>query len=331
MQKIDAHIHFVGDHPDAVVLLADLDLKLLNICVAHDNAVWRRDEAEPYERLARQHPDRFAWCTSFDVPAAPDDFRNPGAYAERVIAGLERDFSEGGALACKVWKNVGMEVRAPDSGGFVFVDDPLFDPIWAYLARANRPLLFHIGEPLACWQPLVPDTPHYGYYRQNPQWHMHGRSDFPAHADLIASWERLLHRHPDLRVVGAHLGSLEYDVAEVARRLDRFPNLAVDISARIGDLAFQDSEIVRQFFLAYADRVLFGTDLVYRRSQAAMADDERRAIYAAVRAEYQTHFAYFEGRGPVRVRRRDTQGLDLPVSVLDRFYAGNARAWYPGL
>jgi hypothetical protein len=76
MQKIDAHIHFVADHPDSVQLLADLDLKLLNICVAHDNAVWRRDEAEPYEKLARQHPDRFAWCTSFDVPG-PTTFASP--------------------------------------------------------------------------------------------------------------------------------------------------------------------------------------------------------------------------------------------------------------
>jgi hypothetical protein len=31
------------------------------------------------------------------------------------------------------------------------------------------------------------------------------------------------------------------------------------------------------------------------------------------------------------VRQRETRGLDLPASVLDRFYAGNARAWYPGL
>jgi predicted TIM-barrel fold metal-dependent hydrolase len=329
MQKIDAHIHFVADHPDSVQLLADLDLKLLNICVAHDNAVWRRDEAEPYEKLARQHPDRFAWCTSFDVPG-PDDFRRPADYAERVIAGLERDFAHGGAIACKVWKNVGMEVKRPD-GAFVFVDDPLFQPIFDYLTRANRPLLFHIGEPLACWQPLVPDTPHYGYYSKNPQWHMFGRNDFPSHADLIASWERLLDKHPGLRVVGAHLGSLEYDVKEVARRLDRYPNLAVDMSARLGDLAFQDSDTVREFFLAYPDRVLFGTDLVYRRSQTTMTDDERRAIYANLRATYEMHFAYFEKDGPVSVRGRETRGLNLPAAVLDKFYAANAHAWYPGL
>jgi hypothetical protein len=67
-EKLTPISTFVADHPDAVQLLADLDLKLLNICVAHDNAVWRRNEAEPYEKLAREHPDRFAWCTSFDVP-----------------------------------------------------------------------------------------------------------------------------------------------------------------------------------------------------------------------------------------------------------------------
>ena len=329
MEKIDAHIHFVGDHPDAVQLLADLDVKLLNICVAHETAGWRRDEAEPYEQLARRQPDRFAWCTSFDVPG-PNDFTNSADYVDRVIAGLERDFGQGGALACKVWKNVGMEARKSD-GDFVFVDDALFEPIFAYLTRVGKPLLFHIGEPRACWQPLVPDTPHYGYYSKNPQWHMFGRTDFPSHETLIGSWERLLDKHPDLRVIGAHLGSLEYDVAEVARRLDRFPNLAVDISARLGDLVFQDSETVRQFFLAYPDRILFGTDLVRRRSQETMTDDERRAIYDELRNEYETHFAYFETDGQVRVRRWDTQGLNLPEPILQKFYADNARAWYSGL
>ncbi len=324
MQKIDAHIHFVGDHPDTVRLLRELDVKLLNICVAH-NPSWRQAEAEPYRRLAREFPDRYAWCTSFDVPG----FDDPD-YIDRVIEGLGRDFTEGGALACKVWKNVGMEVRKP-GGEFLFVDDPLFEPIWAYLERAERPLLFHIAEPLACWQPLAPGRPHYSYYSQNPQWHMHGRTDMPSHEALVGSWERLVERHPGLRVIGAHLGSLEYDVAEVARRLDRYPNLAVDMSARLGDLVFQDSQTVREFFLRYQDRILFGTDLVRRRSQTQMTDAERQALYQGTREQYQAHFAYFESDGPVRVRQWDAQGLNLPEPVLQKFYTANARAWYPGL
>ena len=59
-----------------------------------------------------------------------------------------------------------------------------------------------------------------------------------------------------------------------SRRLDRYPNLAVDISARLGDLAFQDSAKVRDFFLAYQDRILFGTDVVMRQRPSTMSEEK---------------------------------------------------------
>ena len=325
MRKIDAHIHFLGDHPDAVSLLEEMDLKLLNICVAGSSGnTWRTRDAEPYQRLAQEHPERFAWCTSFDVPEGDDP-----EYVDRMIAGLERDFAAG-AVACKVWKNLGMDVRRAD-GEYLMIDDPLFEPIFDYLARTGKPLLMHIGEPLACWQPLEPGKPHYGYYSKNPQWHMCGRTDVPGHADQVAARDRVVETHPRLRVIGAHLGSLEYDVAEVARRLDRYPNFAVDTSARLADLTFQDSPTVRQFFLDYPDRILYGTDLVIRQSQANLPEEQRRALNERLRRETETYARYFETNGTVSMEGRDVEGLGLPAPVLEKLYIDNARAWYPGL
>jgi predicted TIM-barrel fold metal-dependent hydrolase len=189
----------------------------------------------------------------------------------------------------------------------------------------------HIGEPLACWRPLEPGKPHYSYYSSNPEWHMHGRTDMPSHEEIMARRDHFLERHPRLRVIGAHLGSLEYDVAEVARRLDRYPNFAVDISARLDDLAYQDSALVRQFFLDYSDRVLFGTDMVRVQPQSQMTAEERRSLLKGAREEYELHFRYFEAGGTVGVRGRETRGLELPPDILNRFYTENARAWYPGL
>src|SRR5579862_3764851 len=121
MVRIDAHMHYMGDTPESRELLERLDLKMMNICVAEDaHGVWR-DQAECYERLAREHPDRFAWCTSFDLPGFDDS-----GYTDRVIAGLERDFAHG-AVACKIWKNFGMEVVKP-SGEYILPDDPLLTP-----------------------------------------------------------------------------------------------------------------------------------------------------------------------------------------------------------
>lgn len=321
---IDAHIHYGDDAPALLTLLEQLDLKLLNICVAEDAHGQWRSQAATYARLAQTYPQRFAWCTSFDLPRFDDP-----AYVEQVIAGLDRDFAAG-ALACKVWKNIGMEVKRP-TGEFVMPDDPLFDPIYAHIAARGKTLLTHIAEPLACWQPLNEQNPHYNYYSRHPEWHMYGRSDWPSHEQLMAARDQVLAKHPRLRMVGAHLASLEYDVAVLADRLDRYPNLAVDISARLVDLAIQDSAKVRDFCLRYQDRILFGTDVVMQTAPSTVPIAEQAALITYLRNTYDLHFAYLAGDQPLQVRGRATIGLHLPPAVLDKIYVTNARVWYPGI
>jgi hypothetical protein len=324
---IDAHMHYADDDPDFLALLAEYDLKFLNICFVKDPALDWRDQADLYREMASGYPNRFAWCTSFYLPDFPA-FSDP-SWHDRAIAGLDADFAAG-AIACKVWKNVGMEVRKPD-GSFLMPDDPIFDPIYEHIAASNRTLLMHIAEPLACWQPLDDKNPHYGYYSNNPEWHMYNRPDYPSHQQLITARDNVVAKHPNLRVVGAHLGSLEYDVDEVATRLDRYANFAVDISARLIDLVIQPTEKVRNFFLRYADRILYGTDVVMRERPSAMSPEDRAEALDKLRTNFTTHFAYFDTGGEVTVRDRTTTGLNLPPDILDQFYVQSARTWYPGL
>lgn len=321
---IDSHIHFSAGHPDCEGLLESLGVRALNVCVPRDSHGGWRSEAERYRSLHAASPRLFAWCTGFDLPR----FDDPG-YVEAAIEGLRADIAAG-AVACKIWKNVGMEVRRPD-GAFLMVDDPLFDPILAFLEKQEITLLTHIGEPLACWQPLDPASPHYGYYSAHPEWHMHGRRDFPSHRQLIDARDRLLERHPRLRVVGAHLASLEYDVAEVALRLDRYPNFAVDTSARVQDLAQQDAARVRGFLERYRGRVLFGTDQVHREDCGLLPAGERRELLARMRARYEAERAYYEGSGAVDLLGRRVEALGLGAAVLDSLHTGSAERWYPRL
>jgi hypothetical protein len=322
--RIEAHIHFGDRHPALLALLDEMDMKFLNICVAHDAHGEWRDQADHYQALASEFPDRFAWCTSFDLPR----FDDPD-YLPSVLSCLQQDFAAG-AIACKAWKNIGMEVKTPGDE-FFMVDDPLLDPIFAEVERAGRTLLTHIAEPLGCWQPLDENNPHYGYYSRNPQWHMYNKPEYPSHGQLMDARDRMLAKNPNLRIVGAHLGSLEYDVDEVAARLKQYPNFAVDVSARLGDLALQDSAKVRRFFLEFPDRILFGTDVVMRQDLSALSDDERAQRINNLRATLEMYFAYFESKGMVDVRGRQVQGLGLPDNVLDKFYLTNAQEWYPGI
>lgn len=324
MRRIDSHIHYAGDHPDDVALLERLDLKLLNVCVAHDATGWR-DAAGIYARLARTHPEAYAWVTSFD----PAGFEAPD-YADCVIAGLKQDLADG-AVGCKAWKNIGMEIRKA-SGEFVMIDDPVYRPVFDFLEREGVTLLGHLAEPLQCWKPLDASDPHYGYYKNNPKWHLYGKPGYPSHQDIIDARDRVVERHPDLRFVGAHLGSLEHDVAEVARRLERYPNFAVDTSARSRDLAAQDPAVVRKFFQDFPDRILFGTDYVVRRPLSSeLSPEDRKERLAATEERFRQELDFLESTGPLALRGREVQGLGLPEAILDKVYCTNVRAWYPGI
>ncbi len=324
MQIIDAHIHYHADHPECIQLFKQLELKLFNVCVAQAPGDGWHAEARVYSELAAADTDRFAWCTSFD----PFAFERHD-HAERVIAQLGQDLADG-AVGCKVWKNIGMEIRKPD-GDFLMIDDPVFDPVFAFLQKHGVTVLAHMGEPRECWQPLNEASPHHSYYKAHPEWHMFGRTGFPSHAQIIAARDHLLAKFPKLRVVGAHLGSLEHEVAAIAQRFDRYPNFAVDTSARIRDLSFQRSATVRQFFEHHQDRILFGTDIVHRQRASRQSAADRRAALKHLNAHYQMEKAYFESDQPVNVDGHQVQALGLPDVVLDKFYSANALHWYPGM
>ena len=85
--------------------------------------------------------------------------------------------------------------------------------------------------------------------------------EVPSYAEQIRSRDHWLEKNPNLKVIGAHLGSLEYDVEELAKRLDRYANFSVDLTARICHLQTQDRDRVLRFFDQYQDRLLYGTDM----------------------------------------------------------------------
>lgn len=321
---IDAHAHMAADTPEGRALLTELDVMVMNISLGLDSAgKWREASdfgATCFLELARATPRRFAWCTSFDLPRFGDR-----EYAERVIAGLERDFSDG-AVACKVWKNVGMQAR-DEHGDFVLIDHPILQPVFDHLERRAVPVILHVGEPLACWLPLDPKSPHYDYYRDNPEWHMHGRSDVPSWDALLAARDRLLTRHSRLRVIGAHLASIEHDVVELGRCLERFPNLAVDSGGRLLDLALQDASKVREFFERHAERVLFGSDVCLPRAHSEMTTDERQRSLGEIRDAYTLAHRYYATDGELRCGRHSLRGIALSERVRQRFFNQNAQRW----
>jgi predicted TIM-barrel fold metal-dependent hydrolase len=215
-------------------------------------------------------------------------------------------------VAVKIWKSIGLDLKTA-SGRYVMPDDPAFAPVFDMMAKSGKTLLAHLAEPKASWGPLSPNDPNFAYYRDNPAWHMYKHPERPSYETVIAARDRMLKAHPGLRVVGCHLGSMEHDVDEIAKRLDQFPNFAVDTAARVPSLKGQDREKVRAFLIRYQDRVLWGTDqgeLTWTNPAASLQRWERA---------YANDWKYF------------AEDLALPPAVLRKIFHDNALNWIPGL
>jgi predicted TIM-barrel fold metal-dependent hydrolase len=297
----------------------------ISICWYESEAAFAR-QAALGRRFCAAYPDRFSWITTFPI----EGFTR-ASWTERAVAAVE-DGLASGAVGVKVWKNVGMELKDAD-GRYVMIDDPRFDPVLERVRTSGLTLTAHIGEPRNAWLPLAEMTVigDRSYFEAHPEYHGLRRPDIPGYREQVASRDRMLERHPGLRVVGCHLGSLEFDVREVAKRLDRYPAFAVDLAARVCHLKVQPVAVVREFLVKYQDRILYGTDTVLGEESADAA--EVRAGLERTEAHYLADFRYFSGRGTIEAPDvgpgARCEALGLPDAVLEKIFRANALAWYP--
>lgn len=321
IEPIDAHTHIYKDDPELNHLIRRLNLRSINICVIDDRDPDFNDlEPQRTEVLkVRQSTEgRATFCTTFN----PYGFEKPG-FSARAIRQLNGDFAQG-AIAVKIYKVMGMEMKNT-AGNWVMADDPAFEPIYRNIALHNRTVIAHLAEPDSCWQPPNPASPDYAYYKEHPGEYAYAHPEWPSKAAILAARDHLLSMNPKLRVVGAHLGSMETNVDDIARRLDLYPNFAVDMAGRIPYLMLQPREKVRQFLLKYQDRVLYATDLVvFPRSKTNDTINEFRRTYAR-------DWKFFSTNEKVKYMGHTYEGLSLPHDVLRKLFHDNAAHWFPGL
>ena len=205
------------------------------------------------------------------------------------------------------------------------LDDPSLSPVAEHVRALDVPLIAHQGEPYNCWLPLDKMTTNNDreYFAKHPQYHMFLHPEQPSHAELMAVRDRFVAAHPQLRVVGAHMASLEYDVDVLAAFLDRFPQATVDLAARMSQVQYQsnaDRTKVRDFFIRYQDRLLYGTDLTLNPG------DNTQEFKAEAHNVWLRDWRYLATDESQRVEiiKADVPGLALPREVIDKVYYGNA-------
>jgi predicted TIM-barrel fold metal-dependent hydrolase len=322
--KIDSHIHINSD--DGVFedqATAD-NFVLVTLNVDHPEQPDIRTQYDWAVSSVQKHPGRVFFGATFHFDTAGWGTEE---WSRRVISQLEKDISAG-AITVKIWKNIGMTVR-DKNGKFIMVDDPGLNPIIDFIKSKGLPITGHLGEPRNCWLPLAEMTVKSdgNYFSKHPEYHMFLHQEYPSYEDQINARDNFLKKNPELTFIGCHLGSLEWNVDSLATRFDRFPNMAVDMSARICHLQYQsakDRERVRNFIIKYQDRLLYGTDVGYSGSNNP--DSFKKRMHDT----WVDDWKYFATDSEMTSDKFDGkfQGLKLPKEVINKIYHKNAIKWY---
>ncbi len=313
---IDIHNHLGGGKawltPERVNhYLAEMDATGVQTVVNLDGG-WDERLAETLDALDNAHPGRFLTYALINFQGIEE----PG-WTDRELKRLEAGF-RAGAKGLKIHKTLGLGHRYKD-GHLVSVDDPKIDPLWEICGKYKRPVVIHTGDPGAFFTPLDQNNERWHELNEHPNWLFHGK-DFPPRAELHAQRLRVIARHPRTTFLCAHMANDGEDLAAVGQWLDRYPNMYVDVDARISELGRQPYA-ARRFLIKHQDRVLFGTDT-----------PPSREAYRMYFRFLETDDEYFDpAGGHHRQGFWMIYGVFLPDDVLARIYNGNARKLLFGL
>ncbi len=207
------------------------------------------------ELFLAKYPGRFQlWC---DLDTSNIDAAD---YPERAANEVARCYRKGarglGELSDKGWGFGGSAETALPRNKRLHIDDARLEKVWQKCAELKMPVNIHIADHPSCWQPLGPNqerTPDFQVFN------LVGK-DVPSYAELLAKRDGLLSRNSKTSFIFCHLSNQGNDTESLAKMLDKYTNMYVDISARDYEVG-REPRAAAKFLAKYKGRVLFGTDM----------------------------------------------------------------------
>lgn len=189
--------------------------------------------------------------------------------------------------------------------------------------QEDLPVLWHVGDPECFWDPeaITPWARERGWLYDQP--------GDPSLESFRQEAEDVLRRHPDLRVIFAHLYFLGDKLDRAGQLLRTFPNVYLDTTPGTQMYVFFNAQrdVAQQFFLEFQDRLIFGTDL----GASSLRDPTAWSVGGAVKMYHHLR-AYFatddtmppDFPGTDRLPAGHVmRGLGLPEEVLIKLFHGN--------
>ena len=259
--------------------------------------------------MKARHPDRFVVFANMSY----DDLNTPG-FGERVAARLDQDVKNG-AQGLKIFKDFGMELHYAN-GQRVHVDDPIFDAVFEKCADLNIPVLIHVAEPSAFFDPWDYQNERWLELKQFPR-RARPPSRYPAFETLMEERNHLFAKHPRTKFIAAHLAFHGNDLERLGKLFDEHPNVYVDMAAVLAELGRQPYS-AHDFLTKYRDRVLMGKDIY---------DVNEYKWYFRALETKDEYFEYYRKRHAFwRI-----YGFQVDDDVLKHVYYKNAMRLVPGI
>ena len=228
--------------------------------------------------------------------------------AEQVIAKVRDD----GYIGLKFWFGPPYRTLRDGQEGITRIDDPRFAEFFASLEKANILMAsLHIADPNQVFG-------NRGDWLKDPVYFWR----------QIRAFENVVAKYPDLTIIAAHGSWLVCQDAQLdflRYMFSTYPNFYLDISATCQYIPLVNRENLRDLYIEYQDRILFGTD-------GGRVGDDNMVNY--ITGRYANFFAILETDDIVSggyFGNNPTKGLELPREVLEKIYYKNALKLYPGL
>jgi predicted TIM-barrel fold metal-dependent hydrolase len=197
------------------------------------------------------------------------------------------------------------------------VTDPYYADYWARVEELGVPIVWHVNDPEEFWDPerlpVWAKERGWGYSPEDV-----------SKEQLYAEVDEVLARHPGLNVTFAHFYFLSADLERAGRFLDAHSTVRFDLAPGIEMLhnLSRDVDASRDFFVRYADRIVFGTDLF---SSLAVEEGRARAGIVYRWLESDEYYRVPEEADFLLGAPEDglIHGMALPDDVLKRIYHDN--------
>ena len=256
---VDAHLHLGPRYPgepfeeryDPELLARGLEKAGILLGVDLELFSW-----ESFRRV-RRHTAGYEQYFRFCAPVDLQGFEEPD-FERKVEEQLLRAAEAPEICGIKIWKDLGMELRGKE-GRLAKLTDECFSPLWKQAGKLGLPVVLHVADPPAFFEPADLRNERLPELIRYPMWSYADRKEL-SFLGLLSQQEELVLRYPDTVFVIAHMGSWASNLDYVEGLLASHPNVYVDTAAVLSEIGRQPRRF-RALAEKFPERILFGTDL----------------------------------------------------------------------